>query len=91
MFRKVKDLIKKEYYLVVDFIKKGGYIEVRHSNSIYLLLPSEVHDEMKRRFNLNLSKLEKSHVQTRCQLMAIDEGEFDIVYSFRKIPSMNRT
>jgi hypothetical protein len=77
MYR-LRDLIKKEYYLLVS--RNGGSIVMTPGNSTYLLVPREIREDLKQKFGIDFKH--KENMQVRCDLVVEREGTINLIYSF---------
>jgi len=78
MYR-LRDLIKKEYYLLIS--RDSGSIVFSASNSLYLLVPAEIRQRMERDFKVNFKK-DKDKILVKCDLVMEPNGAINLVYSF---------
>jgi len=79
---RLKELIKKEYALVVS--REGGCIVFSASNSVYLLVPKTIREKLARDFGVDLLKKHGDMI-VKCDLMyEPQQGTVNLVYSFWK-------
>lgn len=79
MYR-LRDLIKKEYYLLIS--REGGAIVISPSNSTYLLVPKEIARRL-RDFGIDLNdRKARERIEVRCELVMEPSGHVNLVYSF---------
>jgi len=77
---RLRDLIKKEYYLLIS--REGGAIVISPSNSTYLLVPKEIAKRLKD-FGIDLNdRKARERIEVRCELVMEPSGHVNLVYSF---------
>ena len=86
MYR-LKDFIKKEFYLLLS--REGSSIVIEPSNTLYLRVPAEIRKELKRRFNIDFDK-DKNRIYVRCDLATDQDGKVNLIYSFWCIESSQK-
>ena len=74
--------IKIEGYYYIQ--KDGGYIEFGHGATVYLTVPKDIAQFLKRKFNIDLYKRPKQ-VNVICTLLE-DNGRPKLLFSFEPKP-----
>lgn len=75
-----EDFVKREFYLLVTI--ESGAIVLYPRNSVYLLVPQAIREELRRVYGIDLQNRKKDY-EIECTIARVGD-EVKLVYSFRK-------